>query len=119
MENLNQQVLNALSASPQVIVWGTGQLAMKMLSDTVLKDARVIAFVDSNPIHSNKRIRGIPIVLPHEIPSGDWPIIVTSLLHSDGILGVIRNLGLANPVVVLRPHEQSRSTADHLARPTT
>jgi 2-polyprenyl-3-methyl-5-hydroxy-6-metoxy-1,4-benzoquinol methylase len=107
MESLNQQVLNAMSASPEVIVWGTGQLAMKMLSDTALKGAKIIAFVDSNPIHSNKRIRGIPILLPHETPCGDWPIIVTSLLHSDGILRVIRNLGLANPVVVLRAHERS------------
>ena len=101
MESLNRQVQKALSVHPQVIVWGTGQLAMKMLFDTALKSADIVAFVDANPIHSNRRIRGVPILAPRDIRSDDRPIIVTSLLHSDGILKLVRGLGLANPVVVL------------------
>jgi len=106
MEGLNRQIRNALSGGAEVIVWGTGQLTMKMLSDTALTDAKIIAFVDANPIHSNKRIRGVPILPPAEIPSGNWQIIVASLLHSGGILKLIQSLGLTNPVVVLSAHEQ-------------
>ena len=107
MEGLARQIRQALSGDPEVIVWGTGQLTMKMLSDTALADAKIIAFVDANPIHSNNRIRGVPILPPAKIPSGNWPIIVASLLHSEGILKLIRKLGLTNPVVVLNAHEQS------------
>lgn len=110
MERLNQQVLKTLSASSQVIVWGTGQLAMKMLADTALKDATIVAFVDANPIHSGRQIGGVPILLPRDIPAGNWPIIVTSLLHADGILKVIRNLGIRNPVIVLQAQEQLQSS---------
>lgn len=104
MEFLNEQVVRVLSSSRDVIVWGTGQLAMKMLSDTVLKDARIVAFVDANPIHSGRTIGGRPILLPQNLPQGTSPIIITSLLHAEGILKVIQNLQLRNPVHVLRAH---------------
>jgi SAM-dependent methyltransferase len=116
MERLNQQVLHVLTTSPEVLVWGTGQLAMKMLSDTALRDAKIIAFVDANPIHSGRSIMGRPILLPQKIPQGDWPIIVTSLLHADGILRVIRNLDLANPVFVLQAQQQPGSSLHPIVR---
>lgn len=105
MDNLNRQVEKVLSLSREIIVWGTGQLAMKMLPDTVLKNAHIVVFVDSNPIHSGKSIQGRPIVLPQDLPEGNWPILITSLLHSDGILKVIDKLGIKNPIFALR-HDQ-------------
>jgi SAM-dependent methyltransferase len=116
MEGLNQQVLNALAASPKIIVWGTGQLAMKMLSDTALKDAVIVAFVDSNPIHSGRTIQGRPILLPQDLPHGDWPILITSLLHADGILRMIQDLGLTNPLIVLRAGHQVGSSLQETVR---
>jgi hypothetical protein len=106
MERLDRQVADILSTAPEVLVWGTGQLAMKMLSDTALKDARIVAFVDANPIHAGRSILGRPILLPEKIPHGEWPIIVTSLLHAEGILRVIRSLELANPVFVLQAQQE-------------
>jgi len=116
MESLNQQVLDALAASPKVIVWGTGQLAMKMLSDTALKEAAIVAFVDSNPIHSGRTIQGRRILLPQDLPHGEWPILITSLLHAEGILMVIQDLGLTNPVIVLRPWQRVGSSLQETAR---
>jgi hypothetical protein len=110
MESLNQQVLNALAASQKIIVWGTGQLAMKMLSDTALKDADIVAFVDANPIHSGRTIQGRPILLPQDLPHGELPILITSLLHAEGILRVIQDLGLTNPVIVLQPGQRVGSS---------
>lgn len=102
IEHLNLQIQNVLSAAPEVIIWGTGQLTMKLLSDTVLKDANIIAFIDGNPIHCGKRISGIPILRPDDIPSEDAPIIVSSLLHAEGILARIHSLRIGNPVVTLK-----------------
>jgi FlaA1/EpsC-like NDP-sugar epimerase len=108
---LNQQILELLSSSREIIVWGTGQLAMKLLSDTALSDAQIAAFIDANPVHANRTIRGTPILLPTKIPNGDLPILITSLLHADGILTTIRNLGIANPVVALHTARQSASAS--------
>ncbi len=106
---LNQQILELLSSSREIIVWGTGQLAMKLLSDTALSDAQIAAFIDANPVHASRTIRGIPILPPTKIPNSNLPILITSLLHADGILTTIRNLGIANPVVALHTVRQSAS----------
>jgi 2-polyprenyl-3-methyl-5-hydroxy-6-metoxy-1,4-benzoquinol methylase len=100
---LDQQLQEALPSSPQVIVWGTGQLAMKLLSDTMLKHATVVAFVDGNPIYAGRRILGTPILCPEDIPTQSAPIVITSLLHSAGILKTIKSLQLKNPVITLVP----------------
>lgn len=105
MDDLNRQVQEVLSLSRYVIVWGTGQLAMKMLAETALRDAQIVVFVDSNPIHSGRSIQDRPIVLPQDVPEENCPIIITSLLHSDGIRKVILNLGLKNPVFALQPRQ--------------
>ncbi|MGA7521611.1 MAG: class I SAM-dependent methyltransferase [Acidobacteriaceae bacterium] len=99
---LNRQILELLASSREIIVWGTGQLAMKLLSDTALTDAKIAAFIDANPVHANRTIHGVPILSPSKIPASSLPILVTSLLHADGILKTIRDLGLTNPVVVLQ-----------------
>lgn len=101
MKALDHQLRKTLASSPEVIVWGTGQLAMKLLCDTALKDARVMAFVDGNAINQGRRLRGVRIVRPEEIGAEDVPIIISTLLHTDGIRSKIRSLGLKNPVVTL------------------
>lgn len=116
MESLNQQVLNALAASQKIIVWGTGQLAMKMLSETALKDAEIVAFVDSNPIHSGRTIQGRPILVPQDLPHGEWPILITTLLHAEGIVRVIQDLGLTNSVIVLQPWQRVGSSLQETVR---
>lgn len=99
--HLNQQILDLLSSSPEIIVWGTGQLAMKLLSDTALADAKIAAFIDANPVHANRTVRGIPILPPSGCRDRNLPILITSLLHAEGIRATIRSLGLRNPVVSL------------------
>jgi SAM-dependent methyltransferase len=102
---LDQQLKERLPSSPEVIVWGTGQLAMKLLSDTMLKHVSVVAFVDGNQIYAGRRILGIPILRPEDIPNESAPIIIASLLHSAGILNKIKSLGLKNPIITLAAHQ--------------
>jgi NADH/NAD ratio-sensing transcriptional regulator Rex len=87
-----------------VIIWGTGQLAMKLLCDTVLKDAKVAAFVDGNPVNVGKTLRGVPIIRPNELENQSAPIILATLLHTHGIRSRITSLGLTNPVITLLAH---------------
>jgi len=46
-------------------------------------------------------LRGIPIVPPSELRSGDAIIVVASILHHDAIVRAVRGLGLRNPVLRL------------------
>jgi len=101
MERLNQQLAGVLASSRDVILWGTGQLAMKLLCDTVLKDANVIACVDGNSVNHGRRLRGVPIVAPEKLAAPRAPVIVATLLHADSIRARIHALGWRNPVVLL------------------
>ena len=75
---------------------------MKLLCDTALKDAKVVAFVDGNPVNAGKVLCGVPILRPEELRNRNAPIILATLLHTDGIRKRIAELGLTNPVVTLR-----------------
>jgi NADH/NAD ratio-sensing transcriptional regulator Rex len=102
MQEIDQHLRSVLASSTEVIIWGTGQLTMKLLCDTALKDAKVVAFVDGNPVHVGKTLRGVPIILPDQLENQKAPIILATLLHTQGIRNRITALGLTNPVVTLR-----------------
>ena len=101
MQNIDRQLRSVLETSTEVIVWGTGQLTMKLLCDTALKDAKVVAFVDGNPVNVGKTLRGVPIIRPDQLENRRAPIILATLLHTQTIRNRITSLGLTNPVVTL------------------
>lgn len=104
MQAIDLQLQKVLASSAEVIVWGTGQLTMKLLCDTALKDAKVVAFVDGNPVNVGKTLRGVPIVRPEELENRSAPIILATMLHTQGIRERITSLGFTNPVVTLKAH---------------
>lgn len=89
--------------SKPVIVWGVGQLTLKLLVETGLAKADIVAFVDGNPLHHGKTLHGRPILAPgalRDLPP--HPIVIGSLLHHVAIADRIqRELGLPNPIVTL------------------
>jgi len=91
-----------LSQTPQVIVWGTGQLAMKLLVETSLGKADIAAFIDNNPIYHGKTLRGVKILHPRALAGLDGPILITTILHQQAIAAQIRELGLPNEIVFLQ-----------------
>jgi len=97
-----RRLSDAVARSPQVIVWGTGQLTMKLLVDSPLAQAEVVAFVDSNPVNQGHRLRGVPIIAPQDISPRSQPIIIASTIHQAAIVDQARRLGLTNELVVLR-----------------
>jgi SAM-dependent methyltransferase len=102
MDRMDARLRQVLARSPEVIVWGTGQLAMKLLVETSLSGARIAAFVDGNPVNLGKRLKGIEIKAPAQIAGMQQPIIITTTLHQRAIADRIRNeLHLSNEVVFL------------------
>jgi FlaA1/EpsC-like NDP-sugar epimerase len=101
MEKIGQIIDEAVKKSPEVIIWGTGQLAMKLLSETCLSRAKIIAFVDGNPINHGNVLRGIPVRAPSEVTTLNYPIIITSTIHQNEIAQKIRQLGMKNDIIYL------------------
>jgi SAM-dependent methyltransferase len=114
MEQINRHLAAQLTKNQSVILWGAGQLAMKLLALPALAHTPVRALVDNNPILRGKTLAGAPIIGPRQIgprevgPQGiagtREPIIIATLLHAEEIGSQIRGLGLANPILSLLPH---------------
>lgn len=101
MERIDAIIRHSLAAHPALIVWGTGQLTMKLLAESSLRNANIEAFVDSNPVNQGRMLRGLRVVGGKELASGATPILICSLINCAAIMEAIRSLGLANPVITL------------------
>ena len=103
MGGMDDELADLVARSPELVVWGTGQLTMKLLAETALGGANIVAFVDSNPINHGQRLKGVPIVGPGALPAADLPIVIASTIHQNEIADTIRNdLGRSNELLMLR-----------------
>lgn len=90
--------------STGILVWGTGQLCMKLLVDTSLSKANIVSFVDGNSVNWGQRLKGVPITDPRKIKDTNLPILIASLLNQAQIENDIRvKWGLTNPIIPLLP----------------
>jgi SAM-dependent methyltransferase len=101
MQAIDKKIQAVLEKNEPVIVWGTGQLAMKLLGETCLAQARIAAFVDGNPINHGKLLKGIPVLSPAQVNGSKSPIIVASIIQGQAIAKAIQQLNLPNPVILL------------------
>ena len=99
--NIEDRIQQILTKSEPLIVWGAGQLVMKLLAETSLGKADIVAFVDNNLINQGKILKNIPIISPEQIGNLPHPILVTTILHQKEIASQINFLGLANEVIFL------------------
>ena len=94
MSEIDARIKNLLVRSPSIVVWGTGQLSMKLLVETSLAQADIVAFVDNNYVNQGKLLHGKPILAPQELGNLNFPILLTTLLHHNSIAKQIRDMGL-------------------------
>ncbi|MGD1069416.1 MAG: class I SAM-dependent methyltransferase [Bryobacteraceae bacterium] len=102
MQSINRHLSSELETCGEVVLWGTGQLAMKLLNEEPLRKAHIRACVDGNPLNRGKQLRGIPILSPAELKDGECPIVITSTLHETAIRRDMQALGLTNRIISLR-----------------
>ena len=101
MKRIDGNIAHLMAQYSELILWGTGQLTMKLLEDTCLRTAKISAFVDGNPINQGRILHGAKVIPSSEITARDTPILVCSLINEDSILETIRDLNLPNPVATL------------------
>jgi SAM-dependent methyltransferase len=99
---IDDRLRERLGDSPEFILWGMGELSMKLLADTVLAQRHPVTLVDGNLARQGTHYRGQPVVSPDAIPRGDIPIVVGSLVRDEPIISAIAARGLPNPVVTIR-----------------
>ncbi len=102
LDDIENTLAPLAAAEGSLLVWGVGQLTMKLLAETSLGEMPIAAFIDANPIHHGKRLRGLPILAPRELRDRTTPILLATLLHQKDITEIIRDqLKLPNPIIAL------------------
>lgn len=85
-----------------IIVWGVGTHTQRLLAESRLSQARIAAFVDSNPRYQGKDLNGIPILPPTALRTRPEPILISSRFFQKEIERQIRNdLRLGNELILL------------------
>lgn len=101
MQRLSSRIADIVREHPELIVWGTGQLLLKLLSETPLSKAHIVAFVDSNPVNYGKTLNGVSIIAPEKVSHYQQPILVTTLLHEKEIKNKAKDCSLINKICIL------------------
>lgn len=88
MRHIDEALRAQLHDDREVVLWGTGQLAFKLLADTVLREKRV-TLVDASPRKQGLHVGGSPIAAPESLGGSHAPIVVGSILAADAIAAAI------------------------------
>jgi SAM-dependent methyltransferase len=100
LDGIRGHLDQALADVPEVLIWGTGQTTLTLLSNIRL-GPRVVALTDSNPRFHGRRLGGIPVIAPEEVARYDAPIVIGSLISHVAIERRIRDMHLPNRTVRL------------------
>jgi SAM-dependent methyltransferase len=102
MARVRAEIDRLLAAHDRLVVWGVGQTTFKLLSQTALGGAAIIAFADTSSTYHGRTLRGVPIVAPAELRGHPpHPILVGSLVNRASIVDSIGRLGLPNKVLTI------------------
>jgi SAM-dependent methyltransferase len=97
------KIINKIILSNEpIIIWSTGTQTLRLLASSRLKEAKIIAFVDSNPKFHGKTLNGITIVSPESLKNMTESILISSRIYQNDIEHQIRNvLQLRNEIIKL------------------
>jgi hypothetical protein len=102
LDSIDGRLRERLGGYREFILWGMGELSMKLLAQTVLAELDPVALVDGNAARQGAQYRGEPVVSPDAIRRDDVPIVIGSLIRDEPIISAIAARQLPNPVVPLR-----------------
>jgi 2-polyprenyl-3-methyl-5-hydroxy-6-metoxy-1,4-benzoquinol methylase len=85
LRSIDERLRSVVSPGSPVIVWGAGQLTMKLLRDTVLADAHVIGIIDSSPQKQGLHFAGVEVIGPDAAGGSDCPVVIGSIHHAPDI----------------------------------
>jgi len=103
-ENLQIQdnINNLVDKKQPIVVWGTGAHTLRLLATSRLGEAKIKAFVDSNPRYQGKSLNNVPIISPQALKEMNETILISSRVYQEEIANQIRkDLKLGNELVKL------------------
>ncbi len=103
-DNLLQTIDALVESALPIIVWGAGTHTLRLMATSRLSEAKINAFVDSNPRYHGKLLNGIPIISPVEVKGRLEAILISSRVFQQDIKRQIQDdLQCSNKLILLYP----------------
>ncbi|HSB36259.1 MAG TPA: hypothetical protein VLH41_05245, partial [Thermoanaerobaculia bacterium] len=85
-----------------VVVWGVGTQTAHLLATRRLGEARIVAFVDSNPRYQGRTLGGVPVAPPEFLRTRSEAVVIsTGVYHREIVRQLREDLGCPNEVIAL------------------
>jgi len=99
-ESIHQKISEFVQSRKSLAVWGTGTHTLRLLETSQLKEANIVAFLDSNSRYHGKTLHGVLIENPDTFHHPEAAILVSSHMAQQEIVQTIRvKLGWKNDLV--------------------
>lgn len=100
IESERHAITRLVESQTPILIWGVGTLCQRLLASTSLKNANIVAFVDSNPHYQGSILIGKPVLAPSALPDRTEPILILSWGFFEEIRIQIREvLALKNEII--------------------
>ncbi len=83
----------------EVVLWGAGSLAARLLATTVMRRMNIVGVVDSNPSLHSQNLCGLPIAPPASLRGRRVTVLVVSIVWRDAILKTLEEFGYEGRIV--------------------
>ena len=97
----NNEIERMVSSQEEIVVYGAGNYTYSMLSDTILKNCNIIAFIDGNPSKQGTHLMGLPIHDPNFLLDFKGTVIVSVAYEPQSIIQYMSKMGLKNKTQVI------------------
>jgi hypothetical protein len=105
-EQLRAKIESIVLSGEPIVVWGAGTHTLRLLKSSRLAEAKIVAFVDSNPHLQGKSLCGVEILAPSALVGRSEAVMVSSWGYQEEIAATIRDeLGCANEIIRLYESE--------------
>ena len=85
IKKINRMLAPLVKSKKPVLVWGTGQLTLKLLAQSVMGNLNISGFIDSNPSYHGELLCDKAIFSPKILKTLPHSVIISSLLHHSAI----------------------------------
>ncbi len=99
---IQESINKVVDEGRSIIVWGTGAHTLRLLATSQLGNAKIRAFVDSNPRYQGKKLHAVKIISPQDLKPLSEPILISSRIYQEEIENQIRvELNVHNEIIKL------------------
>ena len=91
-----------VSSQEEIVVWGAGSFAQRMLQSSPLSKCNITAFIDNDSNKQGKMLHGVPIRSSDVLNETNAAILICSALHSNEIANEIKTMGVNNNIFELK-----------------